>query len=304
LINEKDSYTKHRCYTYDDECICECVDAPTYVNRVGLTYEAGGSNGPTGNTPTAPQEIRNRHQEGNLQASLAGLDLKRSTLTGLDHVKAFSAHKVRRWNANGQLIPLNDDGANGRMTGQSVFQKKDRFWKPPNYYVSHEEVEAIKTCCEKPNMQNAPWISHNSAFAGMTAGDHPMHVHDSSMARAGATWDTWKHTSALKGGQDHATNPARGEQKCADIKDASEAQIKEWLAEISPTITNEHVKQWLNANACAAPQYGTYTDGWTGNPGYDAINDGPDYDVNDQVHSNPSKSRPSSKSTIQFSHTA
>jgi hypothetical protein len=299
LINEKDSYTKHRCYTYDDECICECVDAPTYVNRVGLTYEAGGSNGPTGNTPTRPQEIRNRHQEGTLQASL-----NPNVPSLKNKVKTFSAHKVRHWNANGQLIPINDDGSAGRMTGQSVFEKKNRFWKPPNYYVSHEEVDAIKACCGKPNMQNAPWISHNEAFAGMTAGDHPMHVHNSSMARTGATWDTWKHTSALKGGQDHGTNPTRDEQKCADIKDASDAQVKEWLAEISPTITNEHVQKWLTVNGCNQAQYGTYTDGWTGDTGYDAIHDGPDYDVNDQVHSNPSKTRASSKSTIQFSHTA
>jgi len=250
LINEKDTYTKHRCYTYDDECICECVDAPTYVTKkvVGLTGKA------TSNKATILEGAR--HQEGTIQGNAIGIDLR-------NHVKKVRGQYVRHWNGQGVLMPLHPKDHEmekyGQMAHQNVFMAKDRFWKPPSYYVSQEEVDAVKKCCTK--FTSLAWINI--------------------------------------------------ERKCDTVATATTAQIKEWLAEMSPTVTNVRVQAWLTANSCEAPKYGTYSQkSFPAIGGYDAIANGPDYNVNDQHHEITTdqvgghEKRASFKSTIQFSDEA
>merc|ERR1712070_47769 len=219
-INEQDSYTKHRCYTYRNECVCECVDSPTYVNNLDVGDK------PWGGDKTL---IRNRHQEGTVQGNEANvpkngrLQLSQSSVLGPGgHGKNF-----RHWNANRHL---------GRMVNQAVFHKKDKFWKPPSYYVSQEEVEAIKRCCDQET---------NSGVAWMKSGE-----------------------------------------SCSHLKGETAAQIKERLAELSPTVTNTQVVDWLSNNGCGPAQYGQRTSLSNHRSGYNANTDGSglDYDVNDMHH--------------------
>merc|ERR1711966_404439 len=33
MQNEFDTFTKHRCYMFSNQCVCECVDAPEYADH-------------------------------------------------------------------------------------------------------------------------------------------------------------------------------------------------------------------------------------------------------------------------------
>jgi hypothetical protein len=134
LINEYDTYTKHRCYTYDSTCICECVDAPEFTDY-NQHQDANDL------ATTVRKNFTNRFQEGTVQ----GKDVVTAGL-----VKRYSDHKERRWNQFGHL---------GQMEHQKIFFAKDRFWKPPSYYVPHEEILALKACCEQEVLLDVDFIS-------------------------------------------------------------------------------------------------------------------------------------------------
>jgi len=203
-INEYDTYTKHRCYTYDNTCICECVDAPEFSDYT--TREDG----------PGKDKFTNRFQEGTVQGA--------AKITP-NMVEKHSNLKIRKWTADAHL---------GQMEHQMVFKRSDRFWKPPSYYVPHEEVLAVKKCCEKEIMLDVDFI-----------------------------------------------NPAK---KCSDFRSLSDDVIKTHLQAMSPTLTNDQLVNWLDNNGCDAAVYGTQNDPQTGKSGYDYIQNGPNYDVNDMHH--------------------
>jgi len=139
LINEKDTFTKHRCYTYNNNCVCECVDAPEFEDST-TTH---------GDHRTAPitQTYSDRYQQGTIQGSAAGLAGSRTKEWA--NKNGGTNHKTREW-VNGVIT----HGINslGRMSGQKVFRATNKFWKPPQYYVSENEIKAVKKCCEKEIM--------------------------------------------------------------------------------------------------------------------------------------------------------
>jgi len=142
LINERDTYTKHRCYTYMDECICECVDSPTYVRDLNV------GNKPWGGDKT---KVLDRFQDGTIAGKRVNVPAGGSVMLAQSSRLGAGGHKlnIRKFTASGHL---------GRMSGQSVFRAKDKFWKPPSYYVSQEEVEAIKRCCDREEKAGVAWL--------------------------------------------------------------------------------------------------------------------------------------------------
>merc|ERR1712070_209902 len=114
MQNEFDTFTKHRCYMFSNQCVCECVDAPEYADHTGARI--------------------NRHQDGTIQGNKAGIPK--------GHKIVWSEHKDRFF----------EHGHLGRITGQSVFKAKDKFWKPPAYFISKAEIEGIKKCCSKTDI--------------------------------------------------------------------------------------------------------------------------------------------------------
>merc|ERR1712086_875262 len=203
-------------------------------------------------------KIKNRHQEGTVQGNAAGGPKK----------------SFRHWNNNKHL---------GRMVGQKVFLAKHRFWKPPSYYVSHEEVLAIKRCCEKEVNKGVEWINHNSKKS-VAATSHKFFKDPHYAYSAKAT--------------------------CAEVKGETAAQIKERLAELAPTITNKHVVDWLSANNCGSATYGTQKNN-QGKKGYNYNTDGSNsaqfrggasthgtnYNVNDMHHTIGGTKRASDRSS-------
>merc|ERR1712153_238643 len=43
VINEHDSYRKHRCYKYGKKCVCECLDFSDNFQATGNYWNAPGS---------------------------------------------------------------------------------------------------------------------------------------------------------------------------------------------------------------------------------------------------------------------
>lgn len=101
VINTKDSHKKHRCYSYLDTCVCECID------DVDFEY-VGGNPYPTTTTTDS------RYQEGTVQGNTAGIPQ--------DAASAL--------NAFGALFgAYTDDGHKGTMADQAVFAEHESDYK-------------------------------------------------------------------------------------------------------------------------------------------------------------------------------
>merc|ERR1712063_22570 len=94
VINNHDSYSKHRCYVYNGNCVCECLDFADFF------------------------------QDGTKQRG---------------------------------------DGHKGAVAGSQIqtvasLTAAGKFWKAPSYYISQNEVTAIKNCCAQEVAINPAFI--------------------------------------------------------------------------------------------------------------------------------------------------
>merc|ERR1712070_824357 len=97
IINEHDSYNQHRCYVYEGQCTCECLDNADFF------------------------------QDGTKQGKAAGNSGHRGAVsTGIDTVTSLKS--------------------------------SGKFWKAPSYFISADEVTAIRQCCAEEFAVNPEFI--------------------------------------------------------------------------------------------------------------------------------------------------
>jgi hypothetical protein len=126
LINEHDSFSKHRCYRFDEKCVCECLDDDQF------------------------------YQDGTLQGKHAGI-------RGVASPGGPNDPKKVTWSGKPQLEYR--QGHRGALEGNSVqsiasLKEEDSFWKAPNYYVTNAEIEGLKKCCFDTNPASTDAIFH------------------------------------------------------------------------------------------------------------------------------------------------
>jgi len=133
VINEQDSFRKHRCYTYKTHCVCECLDNVDF------------------------------YQDGTVQGNPAGLwgilddnANPRGGVAESDRIGWKGGVGTRKEEEQGHR------GENVQQLEESIMQMETAGtrWKSPHYYVGDKEVLALKKCCAKElAMDVARWIA-------------------------------------------------------------------------------------------------------------------------------------------------
>jgi hypothetical protein len=109
LINERDSYKKHRCYNFKGKCMCECLEDDALFPKF---------------------------QDGTVAGKNAGLlgEAEGGTDPFSDLLELQQGH---RGGMAGQSI----------QTKASMI-KAGTYWKAPNYRANGAELRAVKACCD------------------------------------------------------------------------------------------------------------------------------------------------------------
>jgi len=122
LVNEHDSFSKHRCYRYDDKCVCECLNDDQFYQDGTLQGKSAG--------------IKGIHEGGN--------DPKAVTWSGKPRMELRQGHR-------GNLV------GNVEQTITSL-KAEDSFWKAPQYYVTDKEIDAARKCCAETAPSSAKFL--------------------------------------------------------------------------------------------------------------------------------------------------
>jgi len=138
LVNEHDSFGKHRCYSYKGQCMCECLDDSLFYQDGTVQGKASG---------------------------LAGSDLG-GNVGSIENFQGLTIHgNEDHQDEDGQKMHFNEDlhGHRGAIAGQFVqtkatLKKNNKFWKAPNYFIADSQITALRACCQQEEALDEKFI--------------------------------------------------------------------------------------------------------------------------------------------------
>jgi len=132
LVNEEDSFRKHRCYTYKGHCVCECLDNNDF-------YQDGTVQG----KPAGLWGLMD--EDGNQRGGVAESDRIGWGNAGTRKEEEQGHREAPTQQLEESITQMNAAGTR---------------WKSPHYYLHDNEILALKECCAKELTRDfARWVA-------------------------------------------------------------------------------------------------------------------------------------------------